>query len=81
LTANAQGIRDTDPVTEMHDMLSIASEISKHGAGYTDKIAFLVPKIEDRKRTIKLWKSCIQAKGFAYDRFFDREAALEWLGV
>jgi hypothetical protein len=74
-------IRDTDPVTEMYDMLSIASEISKHGAEFTNKIAFLVPRIEDRIRTIELWKSCIQAKGFEYDRFFDREAALEWLGV
>lgn len=56
-------IRDTDPITEMSDMMSLASEISKHGTGFTNKIAFLVPTTEERTRTIELWKTCMQAMG------------------
>lgn len=72
-------IRDTDPITDMSDMMSLASEISKHGSGFRNKIAFVVPDTEDRARTIELWKTCMETQGFRYRRFFDRESAFEWL--
>ena len=72
-------IRDTKPITEMSDMMSFASEISKYGTGFSNKIAFLVPSDEKRTRTIELWKTCMQARGFEYEKFCDRDTAIEWL--
>ena len=45
------------------------------------KIAFLIPDTEERIRFAQLFKACMGVQGFEFRQFFDREAALEWLGV
>ena len=74
-------IRDTAFHPEMIDLLEIASECSKQLIGFDRKIAFLIPDTEQRKLVAQVFKTCMEAEGFAFKQFFDPAAALEWLGA
>ena len=72
-------MRETETRPEMLDLMAIASECAKLRSGFNRKIAFLIPDTEERVRFAQLYKACMEAQGFRFRQFFDREAALEWL--
>jgi len=72
-------MRETETKPEMLDLMAIASECAKLRSGFNRKIAFLIPDTEERVRFAQLYKACMEAQGFRFRQFFDREAALEWL--
>ena len=72
-------IRDTAFHPEMIDLLEIASECSKQLIGFDRKIAFLIPDTEQRKLVGQVFKTCMEAEGFAFKQFFDYDPAIEWL--
>ena len=72
-------MRETETKPEMLDLMAIASECAKLRSGFNRKIAFLIPDTEERIRFAQLFKACMEAQGFRFRQFFDREAALEWL--
>ena len=72
-------MRETETRPEMLDLMAIASECAKLRSGFNRKIAFLIPDTEERVRFAQLFKACMEAQGFRFRQFFDREAALEWL--
>ena len=72
-------MRETVTKPEMLDLMAIASECAKLRSGFNRKIAFLIPDTEERIRFAQLFKACMEAQGFRFRQFFDREAALEWL--
>ena len=43
------------------------------------QIAFLIPDTEERVRFAQLFKACMEAQGFTFRPFFDRESAEAWL--
>ena len=72
-------IRDTAFHPEMIDLLDIAAECSKQLIGFSRKIAFLIPDTEQRKLVARVFKTCMQAEGFAFKQFHDYDPAIEWL--
>lgn len=61
--------------------MAIASECATLRSGFNRKIAFLIPNTQERVRFAQLFKACMEAQGFRFRQFFDREAALEWLAA
>ncbi len=74
-------MRETETKPDMLDLMQIASACTKLRSNFDSKIAFLIPDTEERIRFAQLFKACMGAQGFEFRQFFDREAALEWLGV
>jgi hypothetical protein len=72
-------MRETATDPEMLDLMQIATECAKLRSDFDSKIAFLIPHTEERIRFAHLYKSCMEAQGFEFRQFFDRETALEWL--
>ncbi len=72
-------LRETTVKPEMLDLMQIASACTKLRSNFDSKIAFLIPNTEERVRFSQLFKSCMEAQGFRFRQFFDRETALEWL--
>lgn len=72
-------LRDTESRPEMLDLLAIASECAVLKPEFNNKIAFLIPDKEERGQVARLFKTCMEAQGFRFRQFFDRDAALQWL--
>jgi hypothetical protein len=72
-------MRETETKPEMLDLMQIASACANLGSNFDRKIAFLIPDTEDRVRFAQLFKACMEAQGFEFRHFFDRNAAVRWL--
>lgn len=72
-------MRETESKPEMLDLMQIASECTELSPGLDTKIAFLIPNSEDRVRFAQLFKACMEAQGFRFRQFFERQTALTWL--
>lgn len=72
-------MRETGTKPEMLDLMGIASTCAKLRSDADTKIAFLIPNTEERVRFAQLFKACMEAQGFQFRQFFERDAALEWL--
>ena len=72
-------MRETESKPEMLDLMQIASECVKLRSDFKHKIAFLIPNTEERIRFSQLFKACMEAQGFVFRPFFDRDAAVAWL--
>jgi|GEM_PF-714528 len=72
-------MRETETKPEMLDLMQIASACAKLRSDFDTKIALLIPNTEERVRFAQLFKACMEAQGFRFRQFFDRETALEWL--
>ena len=72
-------MRETETKPEMLDLMQIASTCANLGSNFDRKIAFLIPNTEDRVRFAQLFKVCMEAQGFEFQHFFDRQAAVRWL--
>lgn len=72
-------MRETETKPEMLDLMQIASACARLGSDFDNKIAFLIPNTEERIRFAQLFKTCMEAQGFRFRQFFDRETAMEWL--
>jgi hypothetical protein len=63
----------------MLDLMKISSACAKLRSDFNAKVAILIPNTEERIRFAQLFKTCMEAQGFRFRQFFDREAALKWL--
>jgi hypothetical protein len=72
-------MRETESKPEMLDLMQISSTCAKLRSDFNSKIAFLIPDNEERIRFAQLFKACMEAQGFRFRQFFERDAALEWL--
>ncbi|MBC2734149.1 MAG: hypothetical protein HF981_07315 [Desulfobacteraceae bacterium] len=72
-------MRETGTKPEMLDLMGIASACAKLRSDPHTKIAFLIPNTEERVRFAQLFKACMEAQGFRFRQFFDRDTAIEWL--
>jgi hypothetical protein len=72
-------LRDTVTAPEMIDLMAIVSTWSRLGAGFTNRIAVIIPKVQERARFAQIFKTCMDAQGFNFNQFFDWESATEWL--
>ena len=72
-------MRETETKPEMLDLMQIATACEKLRPDPDIKIAFVIPDTEERVRFAQLFKACMEAKGFRFRQFFEREAAMEWL--
>lgn len=72
-------MQETETEPEMLDLMQIASECAKLRPDVDCKIAFLIPDTEERVRFAQLFKACMEAQGFTFRQFFDRESAEAWL--
>jgi hypothetical protein len=63
----------------MIDLMAIMSAWSRFGPDFVNKIAFIIPKVEERARYAQIVKACMDAQGFQFNQFFNWEAASEWL--
>jgi hypothetical protein len=72
-------MRETETKPEMLDLMQIASACTELGTGFESKIAFLIPNTEERGRFAQLFKACMEAQGFRFRQFLDRDSAVEWL--
>ena len=43
------------------------------------KIAFLIPDTIERNRFAMLFRTCMEAQGFAFKQFLDYDTAMAWL--
>lgn len=71
--------RETVTGPEMHDLMAITSACSKLKNDFDNKIAFLIPNTVGRVQYAKLFRACMEAQGFRFRQFFDRDAAMKWL--
>ncbi|MGD8268240.1 MAG: hypothetical protein PVF55_08725 [Desulfobacterales bacterium] len=74
-------LRDTMTRPETLDLMEIATACSRYRYDFKGKIAFLIPDTDERNKAAKLFRTCMEAQGFVFKQFFDREAAIEWLIV
>jgi hypothetical protein len=72
-------MRETETKPEMLDLMQIASVCARLRSDFDRKIAFLIPKTEERMRFAQLFKACMEAQGFEFRQFFDRAKAMAWL--
>ena len=72
-------IKATTFEPEMDDLLDIAAECSKRRKDFNHKIAFLIPDTEQRRKTARYFKTCMDIRGFKFKQFFNYKAAKEWL--
>jgi len=72
-------MRETTTKPEMLDLMRIASTGAKLTPNPETKMAFLIPNTKERIRFAQLFKACMEAQGFRFRQFFDRDAAIEWL--
>lgn len=72
-------MRETETKPEMIDLMMIASACAKLRSDFDTKIAFLIPNTEERVRFAQLFKACMEAQGYRFRQFFDRETAMKWL--
>jgi hypothetical protein len=72
-------MRETGTKPEMLDLMGIASACAKLRSDPDTKIAFLIPNTEERVQFAQLFKACMEAQGFRFRQFFDRDAAMKWL--
>ena len=72
-------IRNATFNPEMVDLFEISSEFSKQLVGFNRKIALLIPNTEKLKQVAKLFRICMEAKGFQFQQFFDYDATVKWL--
>jgi hypothetical protein len=72
-------MRETGTKPEMLDLMGIASACAKLRSDPDTKIAFLIPNTEERVRFAQLFKACMEAQGFRFRQFFDRDTAMKWL--
>ena len=72
-------LRDTVTRPETLDLMEIATACSRYRYDFKGKIAFLIPDTDERNQAAKLFRTCMEAQGFAFQQFFHYEAAMEWL--
>lgn len=61
------------------DMMKVSLELANALPGFKNKIANVIPNIEERIRIARQFHSCMVLKGFSYEVFTDFEKAMEWL--
>lgn len=72
-------MRETESKPEMLDLMQIASACAMLTPGFDTKIVFLIPDTEERIRFAQRFKTCMEAQGFQFRQFFDRDSAVAWL--
>lgn len=72
-------LRDTLTRPETLDLMEIATACSRYKYDFKGKIAFLIPDTKERNKAAQLFRTCMEAQGFAFKQFYDYEAAIEWL--
>jgi hypothetical protein len=72
-------MRETGTKPEMLDLMGIASACAQLRSDPDTKIAFLIPNTEARVQFAQRFKACMEAQGFRFKQFFDRDSAIEWL--
>lgn len=72
-------MRETATKPEMLDLMMISSECAKLRSNFDAKVVILIPNTEERIRFARLFKTCMEAQGFRFRQFFDRDSALKWL--
>ncbi len=59
--------------------LTIAMECKQLRSDFNNKVAFLIPDTEERRRFAELFRACMEAQGFGFQQFFTPDAATAWL--
>ncbi len=72
-------LRETVTRPEMLDLMTVAMECKKLRSGFSNKVAFLIPDTEERRRFAALFRACMEAQGFTFQQFFTPDAAIAWL--
>ena len=67
------------PDYDMADILETVSEMEKFKEYLKEKIATVIPNIEDRVWIAKQTESALQLKGIEFRSFTDFEEAIDWL--
>ena len=72
-------LRATATRPEMLDLMVIANECKKLRSDFNNKVAFLIPDTEERRRFAELFRACMEAQGFRFQQFFTQDTAMAWL--
>lgn len=73
-------VRDAaSQLSSMGDMLTLSTEFVKYKDVFTNKIALLLPDIQERVERANRFKACMVVNGFEFDFFTDYDAAISWL--
>ena len=73
-------LRDTTgaPLGE-RELLSLGREFGRHKDAFSNKLAFLVPDLEQRVANANFIKACADIVGIELRAFVDADSALNWL--
>ena len=73
-------VRDTESrLSSMGDILELSSQFAKHKTAFQNKIAMLIPYIQERAEKAEKFKICMVLNDFKFDYFTDYDAAMDWL--
>ena len=73
-------IRDNTFQSGMTELLEAAATCAKRLAGYQHKMAILIPDTEEQVKMARIFKTCMDVKGFNFQDFINYDDAMEWLG-
>jgi hypothetical protein len=75
-------VRDaTSQLSSMGDLLKLSTEFAEYKNVFTNKIAMLLPDIQERVDRANRFKACMVVNGFKFEYFTDYDAAIGWLSA
>jgi hypothetical protein len=74
-------LKETDPLENFGDLLTVAFEFAKYQDAFPNKIAVIIPNTPDRIERAKFFIASLGYVNFQLQYFTDFEDALDWLST
>jgi hypothetical protein len=74
-------LRQTVPLRDFGDVLTVAIEFTKYKDTFQNKVAFVIPNTPDRIKRAKFFIAALGEVKFKVDYFTEFEKAIEWFSL